>query len=214
MPYVEKLLPGLAVELDVLEGDYLGKYRTRIEEVGAESLSVAALFHNGEVVPLHEGTKVKLTFWDEAAAYSFVGKIIHRIAGPLPMFMLVLPKSLAKVQRRNYVRVPALFQVSYQIVTKNGLSDFQKGTMLDLSGGGMRFSAKDRVADKSLLYVQLALPKGEMKTLVRVCRVEKMDDNKRFTVSVEFHDITERDRDQIIRGVFDIQRALRKKGLV
>lgn len=212
--YKKKLIIGLAVELVVMEGEYVGKYRTRIEEVGERILAVGAPFDHGEVVPLREGTKVKLTFWDEAAAYSFEGKIMQRIAVPIPMFILELPDSVDKVQRRNFVRVPAFYPTAFRSVTKEGLSDLQKGTMLDISGGGMRFLTKDRVENQSLLYVHITLPKGELKTPVRVCRVENMDDSKHYRVSVEFHDISERERDQIIHCVFDIQRALRKKGLV
>lgn len=214
MSYKKKLLTGLAVELVVSEGEYAGKYRTRIEEVGERILAVGAPFNHGEVVPLREGTKVKLTFWDELAAYSFEGKIMQRIAVPIPMFVLELTDSVAKVQRRNYVRIPALYPVSFRSVTKEGLSDLHKGTMLDLSGGGMRFLTKERVENKSLLYAILTLPKGDLKTPIRVCRVEKIEDSKHYTVSVEFHDISERERDLIIRCVFDIQRAMRKKGLV
>ena len=212
--YKKKLVLGLAVELVVSEGEYVGKYRTRIEEVGERILAVAAPINDGEVVPLREGTKVKLIFWDETAAYSFEGKIMQRIAVPIPMFILELPDTVAKVQRRNFVRVPAVYPMSFRSVTREGLSDFQNGTLLDISGGGMRFLTKDRVENQSLLYVHITLPKGELKTPVRVCRVETMDDSKRYRVSVEFHDISERERDQIIHCVFDIQRALRKKGLV
>lgn len=214
MSYKKKLSLGLAVELVVADGEYEGKYRTRIEEVGERILAVGAPFNHGEVVPLREGTKVKLTFWDEAAAYSFEGKIMQRIAVPVPMFVLELPDTVAKVQRRNFVRVSAFYPVSFCSVTKDGLSDFFNGTMLDLSGGGMRFLTKDRVENNSLLYVRINLPKGELKTAGRVCRAEKLEDSKHYTVSVEFHDISERERDQIIRCVFDIQRAMRKKGLI
>lgn len=214
MSYKKKLLLGLAVELVVEEGDYEGRYMTRIEEVGERILAVGAPFNHGKIVPLREGTKVKLTFWDEAAAYSFEGKIMQRIAVPIPMFILELPDSVAKVQRRNYVRVPALFPITFRSVTKEGLSDLYNGTLLDLSGGGMRFLTKERVENNSLLYLILALPKGELRTPVRVCRADKPEDSKHYTVSVEFHDITERERDQVIRCVFDIQRAMRKKGLI
>lgn len=214
MSYKKKLSHGRAVELVVSEGNYIGRYLTRIEEVGERILSVGAPFNNGELVPLREGTKVKVTFWDEAAAYSFEGIIMQRIAVPIPLFILELPDAVAKVQRRNYVRMPALYPMAFRSVTKEGLSDLQKGTLLDLSGGGVRFLTKERVEKNSLLYVILDLPNGELKTPVRVCRAEKQEDNKHFTVSVEFHDISERERDQVIRCVFDIQRAMRKKGLI
>ena len=216
MSYEKKFLLGLAAELVVLEGKYEGKYRTRIEEVGERLLSVGAPFEQGEVVPLREGTKVELTFWDEVSAYSFEAKIMQQIAVPIHLFVLELPDSISKVQRRNFVRVPVLYPITFQTVTREGLSDSYKGTMLDLSGGGMRFLTEEHVDNRSLLYVQLALPNGDLLTPVRVCRAEKTEDSKpqRYCVSTEFHDISERERDRIIRCVFDIQRAMRKKGLV
>lgn len=214
MSYKKKLLPGLFVELTVFEGEYTGIYRTRVEEVGERLLAVGALFDKGEVIPLREGTKVKLTFWDEVAAYAFEGKIMQRIAVPVPLVVLELPDSINKVQRRNFVRVPAFFPVTFRSVTRKGLSDSYEGMMLDLSGGGMRFSTKEQVENKSLLYVQLVLPNGEIQSPVRVCRVEKIEDSKRYCISVEFYEIPERERDRIIRCVFDIQREMRKKGLV
>ena len=212
--FKKKLIIGLAVELDVTDGEYRGKYRTRIEEVGESILVVGAPFKQHEVLPLREGTKVTLTFWDEAAVYSFEGKILQRIAVPIPTLVLELPRSVAKVQRRNYVRVPAIYALSFRSVTKEGLSDTQEGTMLDLSGGGMCFLTKNHLDHNALLYVQLSLPKGDLQTPVRVCRAVKIEDSKRYTVSVEFHDISERERDQIISCVFEIQRTMRKKGLL
>lgn len=214
MSYKKKLLHGLAVELIALEGEYEGRYRTRIEEVGERLLLVGAPFDHGELVPLREGTKVKLTFWDEAAAYSFEGKIMQRIAVPVPMFVLELPDTIAKVQRRNFVRVSASFPVTFRMVTREGLSDLHKATMVDLSGGGMRFTTKERVENRSLLYAQISLPNGDLQTPVRVIRVERIEETKLYSVSTEFHEISERERDRIIRCVFDIQRAMRKKGLV
>lgn len=110
--------------------------------------------------------------------------------------------------------MPACYPLAFQSVTREGLSELHNGTLLDLSGGGMRFVTKTRVENNSLLYASLTLPKGELRTPVRVCRADKTEESRHYTVSAEFHDITERERDQIIRCVFDFQRAMRKKGLV
>ena len=202
------------MELVVSEGEYVGRYKTRIEDMGDKILSLGAPFERGEVVSLREGTKVKLTYWDETAAYSFEGKVLRRIAVPVPMFVVELPNCVTKVQRRSFIRVPALYPVTFQSVTKEGLSDFYQATMLDLSGGGMRFLTEERVESKALLYTHLTLPNGDLRTPVRVCRVNKVEDSKRYMVAVEFWDLQERERDRIIICIFEIQRAMLKKGLV
>jgi len=214
LSYKKKLSIGLAVELIVSEGEYEGHYRTRVEEIGERLLSVGVPFEHGELVPLREGTKVKLTFCDETAIYSFKGRILQRIAIPVPIFIFELPDTVDKVQRRNFVRVPALFPITFRMVTREGLSDPQNATMLDMSGGGMRFTTKERLDNNSLLYVQIFLPTGELQAPVRVIRSVRIEESKLYSVSTEFHEISERERDKIIRCVFDIQRAMRKKGLV
>jgi len=212
--YKEKLLPGLAVELVVLEGEYEGIYRSRIEEVNETTFSVGAPMEQGELVPLHEKTKVRLIFWDKESAYALETKIIKRVSVPIALIILELKGNLVKIQRRSYFRVSARYPLTYQTVIRREYGDPYKATMLDLSGGGMRFLTEEPLNKKVLIYVQVALPNGDLRIQAQVRRVEKTEDGKRYVVSVEFDDITERERDRIIRCVFDIQRAMRKKGLV
>ena len=209
MSYKEKFLPGLAVDLIVLEGEYEGKYRTRIEEVGEKTLSVGA-----PLVPLREGTRVRLILWDKVAAYALETTIVQRMASPVSLFILELTDSVFKVQRRSFVRVPAMFPLTFETVTEEGLSELHKAMMLDLSGGGMQFLTEKKVGNDAVLYAHVVLPNGDLRIPARVSRSEKTDDGKRYLISVEFDDIAERERDRIIRCVFDIQRAMRKKGLV
>ncbi|MHB1650867.1 MAG: flagellar brake protein [Desulfitobacteriaceae bacterium] len=210
----KRIQPGLSVELVVPEGDYAGRYPTRVDEVGERLISVYAPYIQSEILPLREGSVVQIAFWDEISAYSFEAKLMQRIAVPVPVFVLEFPDTIRKMQRRNYVRVPAFYPVTFRSVNRQGLSDLKKVDMLDLSGGGMRFRSKEPLEDSSLLYTRLQLPTGEIQTPGRVCRVVKTEDGRAYSVSVEFYEITERDRDRIIRCVFDLQRAMRKKGLV
>ncbi len=212
--YLDKLVSGLAVELHVPEGDYEGNYKTHVDEIGKTRLSVYAPHYQGMIIPLQESTLVEVTFWDDVASYSFMSSVLQRVATPIPMFVLKMPDSIRRVQRRNYVRVSASFPITYQVVEREGLGDLLKGNMLDLSGGGMRFQAKVKLDKGSILYANLELPCGIIGTPGRVCRVEPIEDTKYFSVSVDFYQISERDRDRIIRCVFDIQRDLRKKGLI
>jgi c-di-GMP-binding flagellar brake protein YcgR len=214
LSYREKLTHGLLIDIVVQDGEYTGSYRSRVEEVGARLLSVGALYEKGEVIPLREGTKVMITFCDELSAYEFEAEIMQRIAVPVPILVLELPDIITKIQRRSFVRVPVTYPVTFRRVNGEGLSDLHKGTMLDLSGGGMNFLTEELLEKGSLLYVQLGLPNGDIQTPVRVCRTEKTEDNKRYRVTTEFSDLSERERDQIIRCVFERQRAMRKKGLV
>jgi c-di-GMP-binding flagellar brake protein YcgR len=214
MSYQKKLVPGLAIEIHIQDGEYQGQYKTHVDEVGERMISVFAPNSQGGVIALREGTKVGLVFWDEVASYAMDTVIVQRIAVPVPVFVLEFPDDIQKIQRRNFVRVPAIYPISFRVIERAGLSDTKKGTMLDLSGGGMRFQTLEKLEMGAILHTFLELPTGEIRTAARVCRVEKVDDTKKFAISLDFYQISERERDQIIRCVFDIQRAMRKKGLV
>ncbi|HVJ49559.1 flagellar brake protein [Desulfitobacterium sp.] len=214
MDYRKILVPGLAVDLVIADGDLAGQYKTHLDEVGEKILSVFAPMMQGQVVPFREGTRAKVIFWDDVAAYAIETVIIQRIAVPVPIFVLELPEDIYRVQRRNFVRVPAVYPLTFRSVDRQGLSDTKKGTMLDLSGGGMRFQTSESVELGAILLAYLDLPSGPIQTSARVCRADKIPDSKNYSISVDFYQIPERDRDRIIRSVFDLQRVMRKKGLV
>lgn len=215
LPYKHYLKQGLLIELSVLEGEYEGRYRSQIEEVNENSVMVGAPIEGGQVVPLREGTEVLLILWDDSATYEIKTKVIKRQAEPLPVMSLSLSDSYRRIQRRSYVRVPAFYEIHYRVIDhRSGLGKPQKVTMLDLSGGGMRFQVREKLEKNTVLFVELTLPTVELKTQAVVRRVFEMDERGHYSVSVEFVDLPERDRDRIIRCVFDIQRAMRKKGLV
>lgn len=214
MSYRKKLIAGLSVELQVPEGEFKGNHKTRVDEVGQKRISVYAPYSEGTTIPLKEGTPVKLVFWDDVASYAMDSIIVQRIAVPVPIYVLEFSDDIRRVQRRNFVRVDAFYPITFQIVEKTGLSDVKKAAMLDLSGGGMRFQFREKLDKGTILYAYLELPSGRLGTPGRVCRVEPIEDSKKFSVSVDFYQISERDRDRIVRCVFDIQREMRKKGLV
>ncbi|MHB8126792.1 MAG: flagellar brake protein [Desulfitobacteriaceae bacterium] len=213
MSYKKKLIPGAAVELIIPDGEYKGNYQTRVDEVWERILSVAAPYYQGEVISFRVGTVLEVSYYDEVSSYCFDTTIKQRIAVPIPTFVLDFPDEIRKIQRRNFVRIPAFYPVTYRMVTKEGLSDPKDGNMLDISGGGMRFKTLEKLENNSLLYAQLKLPGGELSTPVRVRRIQKIEDTKAYSISTEFYEISERDRDRVIRCVFELQRTMRKKGL-
>jgi c-di-GMP-binding flagellar brake protein YcgR len=177
-------------------------------------LLIGAPYYQGQILPLRVGTVLEVFFHDEISAYCFDTAIKQRIALPIPIFGLDLPNEIRKIQRRQFVRVKTAFPIIYRIITEKGLSDPGNGKMVDLSGGGMCFETPAKLENNALLSVHLQLPFGELNTLGRVLRVHPIEEAKSYGISSEFHQISEHDRDLIIRYVFELQRTLRKKGLI
>lgn len=214
MLYADKIYEGLSVELIVNEGEYRGKYRTRIEEVGKRILSIGVPIVEGQFMPLREGTRLEVVFCDNLTAYAFSSVIIKRIAGSLPSFIIEFPSKIKKIQRRKYVRVPVVNPIKYQIIEKEGLSDEKQGYTIDLSGGGILFKADEKIPEKTLLFITMRLFDGEIQVPAKVTRCVKQEDKNFYKISVEFQEISERVRDKIVGYVFRIQREMRQKGLV
>lgn len=212
--YEDKLYEGLSVEFFIDEGEYKGKYRTKIEELGEKIISIGVPIKEGHFVPLREGTPLRVFFCDDLTAYIFASVIIQRLAAPIPTLIIEYPQRIIKIQRRKYVRVEVVNFIQYRIVEKDGLGDYQNGYMLDLSGGGMLIGAEQRVKEKSLILIDFPLKEERLELPGKVIRCLKDDEKKQYQLSVEFHNIVEKTRDKIIRYVFDIQREMRQKGLI
>ena len=214
MRYEDKLLVGLSIEMIVHDGEYEGSYRTRIEELGVRILSIGVPIINGQYIPLREGTSLTVIFCDDVSAYSFSSVIINRFATQIPTFIIQYPNKIDKVQRRQYVRLPITTPFNYSILEKDGLSKTKRGCILDLSGGGLSFKAKDNLSEKTIIIIRMEIGDVELEVSAAVIRCVKEEEGELYKISAEFHEISENIRDRIIRYILDIQRELRKKGLI
>ncbi|HWQ89464.1 MAG TPA: flagellar brake domain-containing protein [Desulfitobacteriaceae bacterium] len=214
MTFKDKLFPGAAVKLKISEGEYQGNYQTRVDKVEGNTLSIGAPYYQGSILPLRAGTAFEIYFHDENSAYIFSTVIQERTAIPIPVFILDFPDNIRKIQRRNFVRISDDSPLEYQAVRANCLSDPKHGNLLDISGGGLYFRTEEKIEQDSRLYLQLKLPCGQINTFARVLRVQALENNVYHSVSAEFQNISENERDSIIRHIFNKQRIMRQKGLL
>ena len=214
MRYQDKLYEGLAIYIIIHDGEYKGKYRSRIEEIGVRIITVGVPVAKAGFIPLREGTILDVAFYDEISAYSFTSMIIDRIVTPVPAIIVEYPTNIRRIQRRQYVRVPVVIPLEYRIAAKEGLSKPYKGHVIDLSGGGILFKVKDNIEEKSIVFIKVNLGGTETELPASIIRCVKEEEQNFYNVSAEFQDITENTRDRIIRYVFEVQREMRKKGLI
>jgi len=214
MHYEQKIYEGLSVEIVVPHGEYKGRYRTRIEEVGTRILSIGVPVSDGQFIPLREGTQLDLIFADEISAYSFTTSIIKRIALPVPTFIVEFPSKINKIQRRKFVRVPLIRSFKYRILEKTGISEEKNAFMFDLSGGGILFNSQEQLQPQTIILIQTMIGTENIEIPAIVTRTSRDDEKGLYTASVKFHEISEKIRDKIIGYVFELQREMRKKGLV
>lgn len=205
---------GQTVELNVLEGDYKGLYRTKIEDVGQNSVTVLSVFDKSKLVSLRIDTEVEVIFFDESSTYAFNARIVDRISSPIYAYILSISSEVKKIQRRKYFRVPVIYPLSVSKIILNKLSEPIKGSTLNLSGGGMLFQLSESLDVGTRISVELNLPNLKVNTYAKVVRTTRDEENKFSIMGAEFEGLSVQERDKIIHFVLNIQRNLLRKGLI
>lgn len=82
---------------------------------------------------------------------------------------------------------------------------FKNATLIDLSGGGLKFRTADKIEKEELITLRLKYHDNEIFIKSKVVR-RNTNDNGDYTYRLEFIDISEMDREKIIQLVFQIMR--------
>jgi c-di-GMP-binding flagellar brake protein YcgR len=143
--------------------------------------------------------------------------------------------AIVRFQRREFYRVSYMVDVDYQTITREiarssssqeveyaimqdpDLFAIQKGRMLDVSGGGLRFSTKEQLEYHSYLYLGFRLKNRMMdESFSMVGQVVSSQKHPKepdlYINRVQFLLKDLRDREKIVRFVFEEERRIRNKG--
>lgn len=215
----EDLKVNKRVEIIIENSYYAGSYPSRVEEILPDIIVLAAPLKRGVVVPLRVGDTIKVNYYGKTAGYSFTTKVIATSYKRIPLIAVEKPQEFTKIQRRSYIRVPARIPVRFTL-----LDDQKKPTELncccetiDISGGGVALLSSTALPCGSCMEMELNVPrKGTIRVIGKVARSEekKTEYGKMTLLGISFVEIEESDRDKIIQYVFEIQRDMRRKGLI
>ena len=114
--------------------------------------------------------------------------------------------SVRRIQRRNYVRVQVLKTVKYKLEEEESWCE---ATTLDISGGGMKIKARRKFKLNDKLVAKIETSSRLVETEVQIKRCEKVNTNE-YIYGLEFTDINENRRDNIIKDVFLVMRKQRE----
>nr|WP_272509004.1 PilZ domain-containing protein [Clostridium ganghwense] len=136
------------------------------------------------------------------------------------MIWITVPENYKKVQRRKFVRVSVLLNVKCAVIDKDfslnkaniSQLNFSEGTVVDLSGGGVRLKTKLKIGNNNMLLIALPLDKGGILIKGNVVRAEE-DDIKNKICGINFIELQPAEQEKIIQYVFTIMREQMKKGL-
>jgi len=200
-------------------------YKSIIQDIGEKYFSISIPSKNGNFIPLRQGDIAEVLYYDNLNIFQFDSNVVGRKFDGIPLIMLETPKKYKLVQRRQFFRVVTLDGLTIlnyeklkdknnkRIKTLKPLNDkFKKAILLDLSGGGMRVKLEEPMAVGDILHLFLDIQKEEIEIYSKVVRIISSE-FKSFTYGICFLDLTEKEREKIIKYSFDITRRQRAKGL-
>lgn len=169
----------------------------------------------GEV--LRPGQRIVVSFYDHVAFYSFSAVVLEVSKPPMPRVKVSLPEKVSRTQRRNFVRINARIPLEYYLVCENLAERIagHQATTLDISGGGVLIKTDQKLDPGAELEITFGIPgKGKVFAIGKVIRCCPDSNQQKFRVGIQFTLIEKKDREKIIRYIFEQQRMLRKKGLI
>ncbi|MGG5253774.1 flagellar brake protein [Neobacillus sp. SM06] len=171
---------------------------------------------------LFDGTQLNATFIDQdgTSVYLFKSEIVGRVKINIPMLVLTYPGSdgLIKIQRRNYVRIEAAVDVAIHPLG----NEFEPFTAVtdDISAGGAAVLIPHEITLQPDMMVKtwivLLLQNGEFHYLSlrsRIVRVIRYNETMN-KLSLQFNDISNMERQLLLRFCFERQLEIKKKGLL
>ncbi|MBQ7584146.1 MAG: flagellar brake protein [Lachnospiraceae bacterium] len=210
-------------------------YSTRVYDILSEDeIKVNMPFVDGHIVLLEVGDDYDLCFYSGKGLYQCYGRITDRYkSNNMYVLTMELTSPLRKFQRREYYRLNCILNMKCREVGDKELKELEEiggndvrfintdltledGVIVDISGGGAKFIS-DRQFEKEskILFVFSLNLNGrftEYSVIGKIIISEPIEGRSgEFKNHVQFVNIKDRDREGIIRYIFEEERKIRRK---
>ena len=210
------------------EPKYSRRYLSQLLDFkGLIEACIAMPIENGKIIPFSIGEKYRICYYTKLGLYQCLCEVIDRYKIDNIYIAVVEMKSeLEKFQRRQYYRLTYLKEIRYRIDNSNEHEEtsmitmqdqtFETATMIDISGGGCKFNSNELIPKDTTLILSfyLELSKGitQFELLGKVVYSSEIQNRKKmYEHRIEFMDINESERENIVRFIFDEERRRRRK---
>lgn len=200
--------------------------------------------YQGVLVPLRLGEVYELRFYTPGGLYRCQAKVLKRAKeSNMAVADLKFISALEKYQRRQYYRMNCIIPLNYAVISteqkelykekkrcltleqklqvekklENQEIVFRKGTVLDISGGGVRFNSPEKQEAGDVLLLQPALPETVRKRIPflfgRVISCRRIPNKEQIVYDnrIEFVEINHAEQEQLITYIFKEERDKRKR---
>ncbi|WP_010494949.1 flagellar brake protein [Paenibacillus elgii] len=194
------------------------EYKSRIAGVSDAYISMEVPMNDksGKLKRLYPGDELSVYFITEGGVKNYFISSVLGFSDDVIRLVLIKkpdPESITKVQRRNFLRVPAILEIAVKFSEQLQFVSLTD----DVGGGGISFLCEGYVPVESGHTVEcwLLVPfkNGQIEHVPfksEIVRVKELETGKK-QVMMRFSEITDRDRQKIIRYCFERQLDFRKR---
>ena len=211
--------PGMPATLEL--AGQSDSYSTAIEEVRDSTLMIQTPLKQREYMQLRIGTRVMLAVSRRNTPYFYETTVLGAEHSDGKQFtILKRPADTAGIPLRQHVRVPVTINdAQFWVEGDDGkFGPTIRGQILDISAGGMLAMSTEGLPEGRPVLAKFTLSKqsGAMLASLNVLRdYERVSDVgvKRHRSHCQFDNLPERERDRLIKFVFQREGELRRLGV-
>lgn len=189
---------------------------SKIQEIpDSNVLIISAPIENGKIIPLEINWEYYVCIYTSRGLYRCEAEVIERKHyDNIFLAKLQVKTKMQKYQRRQYYRLDCVLSFHY----KDQEDDiWTQGIILDISGGGIRYSnnIQMRTGEQLVCHIQLNFEEEQQKhvyingTIVSSSIIDLAQ--YIYETRIAFDHITNEDREVIIRFIFEEERKRRKR---
>lgn len=213
-------------------GDELPKeYASKLQEiVSDDTVDILMPTDQNRTILFQVNEKYELVFYNKTGLYQCVAKVINRYrVNNMMMLRMEFVSNLRKYQRRDFYRFGCAFEMRCRILEEEELRAVEEqrevefivglplmpSIVVDISGGGLRFISRQLYEPGSLVYCSYQLlfsnKSKKVEVIGKVLSARKMENRPgMYEHRVQYQNIEERLREEIIRFIFEEERRSRK----
>ncbi len=233
------------VETVVREDGQEALFNSQLIDIqGSDKLNISIPIKGGAIIPLEVGERYELRFVTSSGIYKCKAEISNRGKQGVVYYLgMMILSELQKDQRRQYFRLDKIKQLEYHklsreeggllamLAAKKYNDEFERralrnklnnietedhdGTVLNISGGGIKFNSKDELKQGDFIRIKIFLEDTDTEPLDLFARVIASEyiPNKSIHNEhrIEFVNINRDTREKIIKYVFNEDRKQRQK---
>ena len=202
----------LTKKIEMVEAETF--YSMVYELVDDKHILIQAPIEGGKIIPLELDVIYYACIYTNRGLFRGEVEVTKRLKdNNLHYLELTLLTPMKKYQRRQYYRMNCVLSFKYQDEEEE---TWETGTLLDISGGGIRFSTSSAIKANQKIRCHLELRLRDYSISVEtegvILQSKPIEPDKiHYQNRILFEDLSLEDREKIIKFIFEEERRRRKK---